>query len=843
MSGGEADEEGVTFSAFESWWKERAGIQDPDIPVLPEYMVMRITEKAKNKSSWSGNRDTLHGAAADVISRSTSKAAEKSDARRNWDSLGARLRTLVDMRRQWGNLHEMYETHVESMYELQPLPKWVRDPDSSFSAAWDLTSVALLLYVAITVPLRAGFEIDVELWTFAFFFDAFVDIFFIIDLIINFRTAFYDKDGMREERPWRMASHYLRGWFTIDLVSCLPLGYIGYFMDDTGDGDSSNFRAIKAFRLIRLSKMLRLARIKRILTKYGNNVNLQSYINIGFTMFIIIFLAHMLACFYYMIGTSDETLITGEVAIGWVKQQDWCLQADAQTPCNDTSAMISDPEAQDLVVGTGSRYIGSMYYVLNPLENGGTTAERGFGIFAELMRDIILGLIASLMTAIQIAMSTQDADTAAKLKGLKQWLESKNMPKSFQAKTMEFFNDLWSRQPVDPVEIFRQMPPSMRLMVTQFLYRRFLGSIPIFRDMSNEVIAALCLTVTPLVALKGQEIMKEGSVGQEMYMIMTGEVEVLSGTQRLGFLSEGAFFGEVPVLDDSSLAEKRTRTVRSVTDSTELCFITRAQMDDLKAKYPELQARINRFMRTGTRTRATGKLTRKSLQQVKMTRQEMDDCVKTYHEIKEAASYVRSEKNWDEKQVIPFTMITAAVRMKRRAKEARERLAFRRRKGSPSKAASANVSFGGVQMQPTPPSSSPPASRRQTAAEPEPEPEPEPQQSGDSRSSLTELVIPSDSSPTGQASSEIPALGSGSGRSGLDWGEITKPGTPASNVSVGNINAVALNTQNRVSSAASDVGQIMTGQAELVATVQAQAAEIRTLHTKLDELVVSLGKK
>ena len=36
------------------------------------------------------------------------------------------------------------------------------------------------------------------------------------------------------------------------------------------------------------------------------------------------------------------------------------------------------------------------------------------------------------------------------------------------------------------------------------------------------MIAALCLTVTPLVALKGQEIMKEGSVGQEMYMIMTG---------------------------------------------------------------------------------------------------------------------------------------------------------------------------------------------------------------------------------------------------------------------------------------------------------------------------------
>jgi hypothetical protein len=65
------------------------------------------------------------------------------------------------MRQQWGNLHEMYETRADSMYELQALPPWVRDPDSNFSAVWDLTSVALLLYVSVTVPLRAGFELDV----------------------------------------------------------------------------------------------------------------------------------------------------------------------------------------------------------------------------------------------------------------------------------------------------------------------------------------------------------------------------------------------------------------------------------------------------------------------------------------------------------------------------------------------------------------------------------------------------------------------------------------------------------------------------------------------------------
>jgi len=27
---------GVNFSSFESWWKQRSGVVEPDIPVLPE---------------------------------------------------------------------------------------------------------------------------------------------------------------------------------------------------------------------------------------------------------------------------------------------------------------------------------------------------------------------------------------------------------------------------------------------------------------------------------------------------------------------------------------------------------------------------------------------------------------------------------------------------------------------------------------------------------------------------------------------------------------------------------------------------------------------------------------
>lgn len=45
--------------------------------------------------------------------------------------------------------------------------------------------------------------------------------------------------------------------------------------------------------------------------------------------------------------------------------------------------------------------------------------------------------------------------------------------------------------------------------------------------------------------------MSEGLPGREMFMLLSGEVEVSVGQRtrrRLGFLSEGSFFGENPVL-------------------------------------------------------------------------------------------------------------------------------------------------------------------------------------------------------------------------------------------------------------------------------------------------------
>jgi hypothetical protein len=362
---------GVNFASFENWWRERAGIIDPNIPVLPEFMVLRIADKVKAQRAWNTmlqpppatNQSVAEGKGEGGSAKQQQQQQPKrrSDA---WSSLAEKLRVLVRMRGSWGDLHSIYQTRNESIYEDNPLPPWTRDPESTFSAIWDLTSVVMLVYVVLTVPLRVCFGIDIELWTVGFFIELLVDLFFVVDVVINFRTSFYDANGFRENRTDRIMSNYLRGWFAVDFFSCLPFGYVQYFVDGDqdasggggGQGQGNAFKGVKALRLMKVTKMIRLARLKRILARMGGDGgDLNLWQSIIITLLVITFLAHLLACFFYLVGESGEYLGNGEYVGGWVEEQEpWRMKLDGG---EEVHPNITSPDER---ISLSTRYVASM---------------------------------------------------------------------------------------------------------------------------------------------------------------------------------------------------------------------------------------------------------------------------------------------------------------------------------------------------------------------------------------------------------------------------------------------------------------------------------------------------
>lgn len=78
--------------------------------------------------------------------------------------------------------------------------------------------------MAITVPYRIPFEDVTPLsWV---YLDNVIDSIFIIDVILNFFTAYEDENGELITERNLIAKNYMKTWFIVDLVSSVPITLI-----------------------------------------------------------------------------------------------------------------------------------------------------------------------------------------------------------------------------------------------------------------------------------------------------------------------------------------------------------------------------------------------------------------------------------------------------------------------------------------------------------------------------------------------------------------------------------------------------------------------------------------
>lgn len=62
--------------------------------------------------------------------------------------------------------------------------------------------------------------------------DSIVDVIFFIDIVLNFHTTFVGPGGEVVSDPKIIRMNYLKSWFVIDLLSCLPYDVFNAFDHD-----------------------------------------------------------------------------------------------------------------------------------------------------------------------------------------------------------------------------------------------------------------------------------------------------------------------------------------------------------------------------------------------------------------------------------------------------------------------------------------------------------------------------------------------------------------------------------------------------------------------------------
>ncbi|VEN49840.1 unnamed protein product, partial [Callosobruchus maculatus] len=115
---------------------------------------------------------------------------------------------------------------------------------SPFKAVWDWIILILVIYTAIFTPYVAAFLLSEPDFNTRknkkysedpiVIIDLIVDVTFIVDILINFRTTYVAGNDEIVSDPVRIAYHYLKGWFLIDLVAAVPFDLL-FFGTDTDE--------------------------------------------------------------------------------------------------------------------------------------------------------------------------------------------------------------------------------------------------------------------------------------------------------------------------------------------------------------------------------------------------------------------------------------------------------------------------------------------------------------------------------------------------------------------------------------------------------------------------------
>ena len=109
-----------------------------------------------------------------------------------------------------------------------------------------------------------------------------------------------------------------------------------------------------------------------------------------------------------------------------------------------------------------------------------------------------------------------------------------------------------------------------------------LKTVSIFSSISDETLAQLAKVMTEVELDTGEQLFAKGDLGDDMFVIINGEVCVHDGDHTLNHLGEKDIFGEMAVLDP----EPRVASV-TATQPTRMLRLDRQSLYELMDKHSE----------------------------------------------------------------------------------------------------------------------------------------------------------------------------------------------------------------------------------------------------------------
>lgn len=419
----------------------------------------------------------------------------------------------------------------------------------------------VILYSIIVIPYRLAAHVDAEGgWLVV---ETIFDVFFGLDLVLNFFTCYFDERSGELETDFKaIVKKYLKGWFLVDFLSTLPMDALGnIFFEDSEQLRGA--RLLRSFRLVKLVRLSRLMKVDELLESFahstGINTKMVLLISLSFNQLLF---AHLFACLW--LGVSSPRSSHPECKF----EYDHC-----ETECEIQNSWIFSKNIQ--CNAPQEQYVVALYWAFATMTTVGygdvfaiNDLERIVSIFLMLIGVTVFGY-----SILMVALIINEGDPRAsirkrKVAHIEEFLIRIKASSELRKKIRRHFEALTQIRDVtleDNSNLLYFLDPLSRTKLRHSSFLPFQKKVAnMFRDRlkicKQDLVADLCTELRITQVEKEEILFEENCVASNLYILLSGSVElwfsldkhtsvIVSDNQRsLEVLSSPKIFGEVSII-------------------------------------------------------------------------------------------------------------------------------------------------------------------------------------------------------------------------------------------------------------------------------------------------------
>ena len=359
------------------------------------------------------------------------------------------------------------------------LRTWVFNPLSHTRSNWDVLTLVFMLYQIVIVPFRLCFNVEPKVFYSAWWFEAFVEWFFIFDILVNFNTGVQAKDGTISMDRRQIAHQYVKSWFVVDVLSSVPTDFILGL---------AGFHAIYAQKLIRILRLIKATKIIRMFTiTHKLDLITDAYPalpvvtgKLFFMLFCTLYLGHCCACVWYLIGRTvwcDPA--TPDCVPTWLYHQD--------PPLYPPEDIIYDGSNESAAVIRA--YIASMYWAYCTLTTVGygdivanANLERVFAFCTMILGNYFFGFVISGVASLASTLDTS-SEMQAKMIQLSSYLRKHHVPNRLARRVRRYFKYKWTHESVGDATFVGELSDGLRTELLHHVHVQVARRIHLFQHV------------------------------------------------------------------------------------------------------------------------------------------------------------------------------------------------------------------------------------------------------------------------------------------------------------------------------------------------------------------------